>query len=633
MIRTLSFFVVITLLSLSADNLWEVKEGTFSEKIESFRVSAVMPSSWFLAKVQAGDSRDWPSQKDLFEMTTTKISPQMDLVDDKLVGQSYDLHYYVELTHHNHLKDHFRNSDNIFYVRASEDSILELYLDGQLLLKTVESLSFPLSLLKGEQGLLSIKVLSAGVSNLGLIDAFVYRDYLAVKKAEAWVSVNHWDFKEASLDFSKAYLTRRRKNLSHDLKSYFVKGALLEQSFSSDAGLKFKRGEFVKLSKENGGFLYGQKEELVKAGVDDELYLAEVKNFSFSVNLENDFERASLSLKSLSVYGKVFVDDVYLGEIFPNAGRVIFDCSDLKKGSYKVRFEGHALSRASRLKTASFVAFEGPELRYRENESLAVKLFSATPGTFFYAEQAKISASLFLKEEDLAKELFLDFSANSKFSKSLWQLGDLSLPKHLEINGKKEAVVHSQFALKGLKPGWNDLSFEGEKLRLGRVPKPALSYEKSKLLFSPGLVELKDYFAAESLAEFRTYKDLSKTPFSPRFVFLRPLLTETDDFFVEESRIAYPLTDRLPSSFSFVALEQELKSRRSFLSKSELSDKKSEFGEAVHSSDVVAFLLYLESRSIVVNWNKKSLKDFVLYREKYAKEFQEFRRLNLEGAL
>ena len=84
-------------------------------------------------------------------MTTVKLTPQMELVDDELLAQSYDLYYFNELKHRNHLQEKFLTDEFIFYCRSDEGAILEFYLNGELLLKSQNELSFLFLFSQGKQ--------------------------------------------------------------------------------------------------------------------------------------------------------------------------------------------------------------------------------------------------------------------------------------------------------------------------------------------------------------------------------------------------------------------------------------------------------------------------------------------------
>ena len=124
-------------------------------------------------------------------------------------------------------------------------------------------------------------------ANTGLIDAYVYQKDLLVIANGKEVSVNHWDFKKNNLSFSTKYKIKRLVN------SQLEGDYLLE-----------KTGEIFNASSLKMAPITSPSQESVGAGLNDDFKLRSIHKIEHKIELNNEFERSSLTVNSIAVYAK-----------------------------------------------------------------------------------------------------------------------------------------------------------------------------------------------------------------------------------------------------------------------------------------------------------------------------------------
>ena len=602
-------FLLFTVIYLQSEPLWRIpKEALMPSYLPSKSVG-VAPNSWFLHKLQVGQKLTWPNEEELHGMPTEKIVPQMELVDNQLVPQSYDLYYFAELGNDQYLNEEFRTDEFIFYCRGDEGSILELYLNGQRILKSGNELSFPLSVFAGQKGSFCVKIVSVASANAGLTDLYVYQKHSSVLLNDKLVSVNHLDFQKHNLDPNKSYKIRRHLNAEEVKGSYTVQGRPLLLSADS-----LKQGFYDETSAMSVDF-----------GLSDDFTLRSLSKINYELELDQNLERAKLLVETTAVYLKIFVKDKFIGEVHSNSSQSSFDLSFLANGKHILRFEGWALSRASRIKSCRLEKFSNDISLFPQNPVESGDYFYTPNGQSLTLKKEQNVFKFYLKQEDLLKELYLDFNSFPSSSLSLWNTGEFNLPKQLRLNHQFMGVDKSLVKLSNLKMGWNELTIFGDA-----VPKPYLSFSLPVKAFVPQNFPLKNYKNSLGHREFKTYKDLAKSPFAPSYHFVREILDEGRSLFPNGEEKSYNLSYRLVSGFSYLDLANEIKSRQAYFNSGEKAKTIKELN-SYSSSELLEFLFYLEQKSISINWQSKSLDQMKQYISHYPKHWQDFQeQLNEE---
>lgn len=588
-----------------SESRWRIPGDALTTEIPSRLISGPTPGTWFLTKLQPGQKLSWPNQDQLYSMETVKLTPQMELVDDELLGQSYDLYYFAELKSRRSFKEEFLSEEYLFFAKADEGTILELYFNNKLLLKTQNELSFPLSIFKDKEGIICIKVVTAGGKNTGLIDAYSYvNDLFAIVNGKE-VSVNHWSFKENSLEALKMYELKQEIDIefTNDETFYHPKAGFLSSDDLAKKEILFPKSK-------------------VFFGLSDDFNLRKVHKFSYEKELENHFERAALKLQSQTIYAKLYINDEYLTEIYPNSKHEDLDLSFLSKGKHKVRLEGFALSRMSEVKACEFVEFkEQFSLYSKGSEEDLENLFSPLGRSETYSKK-DLQFRFFLKEEDLSKTFYLDFSRTVSQSLSSWKNGKSKLPKFISLNGQS-ITFNSSFVIlpQFLVLGWNTISFSGEN-----IPRAKITLTKPNRINFVKTEELINRSDLDQDKQYSSYRDLSFSPFAPSYQFLKPILDESESLFPRQRKKIFTLSYRLPSGFSYLNLAKELSERQAFLKLNQgesVDIKAKNYG----SSELVEFLLYLEAQGVSVDWKKKTLNDYKAYVNKHAKHWGTFQKI------